>query len=124
MTLRPSSIRRRAIVSAICLVLVVSGGVASQPQTSPPPGQAVYWCPMHASIRGKEGDTCPICKMALVRAAATDYDAYLLDLEITPRVLRARQPARVRFSVRDPHTRATVRRFALVHERVFHLFVI
>jgi hypothetical protein len=124
MSLRLVSIRWRAIVTSVCLVLVASAGMTSQPQTVPPAGQAVYWCPMHLSIRGTEGDTCPICKMSLVRAAATDYDAYLLDVEIIPRVLRARQHARVRFFVRDPRTQATVRRFELVHERVFHLFVI
>ena len=118
------SIRRSALVAALCVALGASGGMVSQPPTASPAGQAVYWCPMHPDIRGKEGDTCPICKMALVRAAATDYDAYLLEVEVTPRVLRARQRARVRFSVRDPHTQKKISRFELVHERVFHLFVI
>jgi hypothetical protein len=124
MTLRLASLRRRAIVTALCVALGASGGVASQPPTPSPATQTVYWCPMHPDIRGKEGDACPICKMSLVRAAATDYNAYLLDVEITPRVLHARQRARVRFSIRDPHTQMKVRRFELVHERVFHLFVV
>jgi len=58
--------------------------------------------------------------MALVRAAATDYDAYLLDVEIYAARAACAPAARVRFSVHDPHTQATVRRFELVHERVFH----
>lgn len=124
MTVRLASIRWHRFIAAIFLVLATNAGMASQPPAAAPAGRAVYWCPMHPNIRGTEGDTCPVCKMALVRAAAADYDAYLLDVEIAPRVLRARQHARVRFLVRDPRTQATVRRFELVHERVFHLFVI
>jgi len=92
--------------------------------TSTPAGQDVYWCPMHPDVRGKPGDKCPICGMALVRAAAADYAAYVLDVETVPRVLRPRQKGQVRFLVRDPRSLATVKRFDLVHERVFHLFVI
>jgi hypothetical protein len=62
--------------------------------------------------------------MAFVRAAAADYRAFLLDFDISPRAVRPLQTARVRFSVRDPRTNASVRQFELVHERVFHLFVV
>jgi hypothetical protein len=79
---------------------------------------------MHPDVRGQPGEKCPLCGMALVRAAAADASAYLLDLETIPRVLRPQQKARARFVVRDPRTNATVRRFDLVHERVFHLFVV
>ena len=110
-TARLVSIRWDRIIAAIFLVLAANAIMASQPPTDPPAGRAVYWCPMHPNIRGAAGDSCPVCKMALVRAAAADYDAYLLDVEIAPRVLRAHQHARVRFLVRDPRTQATVRRF-------------
>jgi hypothetical protein len=83
-----------------------------------------YWCPMHPEVRGAAGDKCPQCGMTLVRVAATDYQPYLLDFEITPRPLRPGQPARAQLFVRHPKTGATVRRLALMHERVFHLFVI
>jgi hypothetical protein len=90
-TVRLASIRWGRFIGAIFLVLATNAGMASQPPAAAPAGRAVYWCPMHPNIRGTEGDTCPVCKMALVRAAAADYDAYLLDVEIAPRVLRARQ---------------------------------
>jgi len=86
--------------------------------------QEVYFCPMHPDVRGKAGDKCPLCGMTLVRATAVDYAAYVLDVETIPRVVRPQQKARVRFFVRDPRSLATVKRFDLVHERVFHLFVI
>jgi hypothetical protein len=62
--------------------------------------------------------------MALVPAGRADYEAYGLDFEIVPRALRPGRNAHVRFYVRDPHTHAVVRRFELVHERVFHLFIV
>src|SRR5215510_5638347 len=79
---------------------------------------------MHPDVRGKPGDKCPICGMSLVRAADADYAAYVLDVETVPRVLRPQQKGKVRFLVRDPRSLAKVKRFDLVHERVFHLFVI
>jgi hypothetical protein len=83
-----------------------------------------HWCPMHPEVRGGAGDKCPQCGMALVRIGVADYRPYLLDFEITPRALRPGQQGRARFFVRDPRTGATVRRLALMHERVFHLFII
>ena len=86
--------------------------------------QPVYWCPMHPEVRGQAGDTCPICRMALVPAAASDYQAYRLDVDIVPAAIRPGQSAHVRFFVRNPHTGAIVRRFEPMHERVFHLFIV
>jgi hypothetical protein len=62
--------------------------------------------------------------MALIPAAPADYQPFVLDVEMVPRALRPRQKGRVRLYVRDPHTHATVRGFELVHERVFHLFIV
>ena len=118
-------IRRAAIaVSVVVIACGSASNVASLQRAAAPAIQPVFWCPMHPDVRGREGDKCPLCGMALVRAAAADASAYLLDLETIPRVLRAQQKARARFVVRDPRTNATVRRFDLVHERVFHLFVV
>jgi heavy metal-binding protein len=112
-----------AFVAAVLLALVRAPQPAAM-QAQAAAGHTVFWCPMHPDVRGREGDKCPLCGMALVRAAAADASAYRLDLETIPRVLRPEQKARARFFVRDPRTNATVRRFDLVHERVFHLFVI
>lgn len=62
--------------------------------------------------------------MALVRASAADYRPYRLDLELTPRALHARQAGHVRFLVRNPKDDSVIRRFEMVHERIFHLFVV
>jgi hypothetical protein len=115
----------RATVMTIALVAIAPGdGAGSQQPTTTPAGQPVSWCPMHPDIRGEAGDKCPQCGMALVRAAPADCGAYRLDFDIVPRALRPLQKARVRFYVREPHTQATVRRFEVVHDRVFHLFIV
>jgi hypothetical protein len=110
------------LAAAALVALTIAAHASAALQT--PAGPGVYWCPMHPDVRGKPGDKCPLCGMALVRAAAADYAAYVLDLETVPRALKPQQKARARFFVRDPRSLATVKRFDLVHERVFHLFVI
>lgn len=86
--------------------------------------QQVYLCPMHPDVRGRAGEACPICHMSLVPAGANDYRSYEVDVEMSPRAVRPGQAARVRFVVRDPRTHHAVRNFEVVHERVFHLFVV
>ncbi|HEV8348134.1 MAG TPA: heavy metal-binding domain-containing protein [Vicinamibacterales bacterium] len=119
---------RRAAIAAAVLVIVFLWAPGSSSRIAPTrlvaAAQAVFWCPMHPNVRGRDGDKCPQCGMMLVRAARADYAGYLVDLETSPRVLRPQQKARARIFVRDPHTKATVRRFDPVHERVFHLFII
>ena len=78
---------------------------------------------MHPDVRGKAGDTCGKCGMALVPATA-DYHPYHLDVELTPRALRSGEKGRARFVVRDPASDAVVTRFEPIHERVFHLFIV
>jgi len=104
---------RRAVV--IVFVLAVAAAAAAQ---------QAYVCPMHPAVRGKQGDTCPICAMALVPAGPADARPYGLDVAITPAAVRPQQPAHVRFLVRNPQTQKPVHEFAIVHERVFHLFVV
>ena len=116
----------RFVLLAMCLSLVAGAGGSGQapPSATANPDAATFWCPMHPDVRGRGGDKCPQCGMALVRTAPADTRPYTLDLEIVPQTLRPLQPGRVRFFVRDPRTGAIVRRFSLVHERVFHLFII
>ena len=102
-----------------CLLVILAVAAATIAAAQP-----VYWCPMHPDVRGKAGDTCPICRMALVPAAASDYQAYRLEVDIVPAAIRPGDSAHVRFLVRDPRTALIVRRFEPVHERVFHLFIV
>ncbi len=115
------------VTRALCATLLfVSGAcaVAGQPKPARAASVVVFWCPMHPDIRGSSGQRCPICNMPLVPVSAADHDVYGLDVEVVPRTLAAGQSGRVRLAVRHPVTGETVRGFTLMHERIFHLFVV
>ncbi len=49
---------------------------------------------------------------------------FILEMETTPRVLKPGQPTKFRFTVRHPLTGAPAREFAVMHDKLFHLFII
>jgi Heavy metal binding domain len=112
-----------AVRSAVLTACVLLAAVAIPAQPPAPDQNVIYMCPMHPDVRGKAGDHCGRCGMELV-AAAVDYSPFVLDVDVTPRALRPKEQARVRFFVRNPKSGAVVRRFETVHERVFHLFIV
>jgi hypothetical protein len=112
-----------AMVAALILAAPLRGA-GGQTRIPPAVEAQPFWCPMHADVRGVPGEKCPRCGMALVLAPATDYKPYVVDVSLLPATLRAGQQGHVRFSVREPHSGAPVDRFELVHDRLFHLFII
>jgi hypothetical protein len=115
-----------AVRTAIVLLLV-AGATACHPRPRPvllAVSASEHWCPMHPGIRGAAGDRCPICQMALVPVASGIGDTYALDVELAPPAPSPGVVARARFQVRDPRTGAAVTQFDVVHEKLFHLFVV
>ena len=98
----------------------VSGAEAALALARADPG--VYFCPMDLDVRSNEPGFCPRCRMALV-AGLPDPADYNMDLTVTPAVPRAGQTATLEFTVRDPWENRTVQNFEIMHERIFHLFV-
>jgi hypothetical protein len=98
------------------------GALPPRAPTDLPP-EVEYVCPMDPDIRSKVPGICPRCGMKLIPGIAERVE-YPLDVEITPRPLRAGKNVRLVFSVRDPKTLKTVRDFEIVHEKKFHLFLI
>ena len=82
-----------------------------------------FICPMDRDVRSAQAGKCPRCGMKLV-ANLPEPQEYRVDLKTSPRPLRAGAKARIDFTVRHPKTDAVVREFELMHERLFHLFVI
>lgn len=83
----------------------------------------VYVCPMDPDVRSSQPGFCPRCGMKLA-AGLPEPAEYGMDLSITPRLVRPGQKVKLGFTVRDPWKGLPVTHFQLLHERLFHLFVV
>ncbi len=101
----PGSISRRE-------VLILLTGAASTFAQEPEPE---FVCPMDKDVRSKVPGQCPRCGMKLV-AGVPDAREFRVSMRRTSDGLALR--------VVDPDSGATVRDFELMHERLFHLFVV
>ena len=88
-----------------------------------PDPNAIWVCPMDPDIRQHDPGTCPRCNMKLV-AGLPEPIEYHLDLTASPRALKTGQPIELTFAVTDPWKDRPVTKFQVVHERLFHMFVV
>ncbi|MCS7024191.1 MAG: hypothetical protein NZV14_05285 [Bryobacteraceae bacterium] len=82
-----------------------------------------FYCPMDKDIRQKNPGRCPRCGMALLVGIPEPVEFHV-DLELKPRPARPGAPVEMAFRVEDPKSGQTVRQFEIVHEKLFHLFLI
>lgn len=59
-----------------------------------------------------------------MRLGVPDEVEFPLQLTLTPRVPKVGQPLELRFRVEDPKTGETVKKFEIVHEKLFHMFLV
>lgn len=78
---------------------------------------------MDPDIRQKSPGMCPRCKMALVPGIPAPRE-YPLRLRITPANWRPGQAIRMSFEVLHPGTGGRVREFVVMHDMLFHLFIV
>jgi hypothetical protein len=83
----------------------------------------VYVCPMDPDVRSSKEGVCSRCGMKLV-AGLPDPVEYPLELTITPHKLAPGQKATLDFAVKDPWKGRPVTNFTIVHEKLFHMFVV
>jgi Heavy metal binding domain len=83
----------------------------------------VYICPMDPDVRSNQPGKCRRCGMEM-RAGIPDPVEFHMDLALTPRVVRPNQSAELKFTVRDPWKDRPVKTFQIVHEKLFHMFVV
>lgn len=130
--------REASILLLVTLVAMLSAGdregrtqIAAEgpPQPSGKPKAAaarqdvIYMCPMDKDIRSNGPGTCPRCGMKLV-ADIPDPVEYHMDVTVTPQAPRPGGMAHLTFEVRDPWKGNPVTKFTLVHERLFHAFIV
>lgn len=82
-----------------------------------------YYCPMDPDVRSVRPGNCTRCGMTLVEGAP-DIIEYPLDLRIEPLPPRPNEVTRLTFGLTDPRTLQPARRFEVVHEKLYHLFVV
>src|SRR5580658_9082589 len=82
-----------------------------------------FYCPMDPDVRAIRPGTCSRCGMTLVEGVPEIVE-YPLDLTMEPPLPRATELTRLTFGLIDPRTRGPVRRFEIVHEKLYHLFVV
>lgn len=119
----------RTVVSVTSLLLII-GGLWAQDPVQPsrvnqqdPSSDPVYICPMDPDIRSHSPGNCSRCGMLLV-AGVPDPAEYHLDLSITPQPIKPGEKVTLRYEVHDPWKNLPVKNFQVVHEKLFHTFII
>src|SRR5262245_10220648 len=120
--MKPSS-KSAAIVIVSALLIAASSAMALI-ETPAPEDETAWVCPMHLDYTMDIGGKCPRCGMDLVRAAPFDVRDYRLDFRSIPAVVKPGQKTRLLFRIFHPGSGEAIKRFEVVHERQYHLFVI
>ena len=82
-----------------------------------------FYCPMEPDIRSNQPGRCPRCGMTLVDGVP-DILEYPVDLSIDPAVPHPNELTRLTFDLIDPRTERPVRTLEVVHEKLYHVFVV
>src|SRR5262249_5503975 len=105
------SLSRRAWIAGACLLLR-----AQDPEPE-------FVCPMDREVRSKTPGRCPRCGMKLVAGLPMPVE-YPMEFRATPQQIPAGREVTLEFRVLDPKTGKPVKRFEIVHEKLFHLFLV
>ena len=82
-----------------------------------------FVCPMHPDVRSSQPGYCPRCGMKLV-ADLPDRAEYPLRMALRPSSPRAGRELEFAFTVLDPKTGKQVSDFQVMHEKLYHLFIV
>ena len=83
----------------------------------------VFQCPMDPDVRSNIEGVCPRCGMKL-RAGIPEPIEFPMDLKITPPAVKVGEKVQLEFSVLDPENSKLIQHFQIIHEKLFHMFVI
>src|SRR6185436_11938232 len=95
---------------------------ATAAKTPDPSTDTVYRCPMDKDIRAHAPGKCPRCGMALVTSIPEPAE-YHLDVTASPAPAPG-SPVRLTFDVTDPWKGNPVTKYSVVHEKLFHAFIV
>lgn len=102
---------------------------ATGPRTPPPSRfdndpDALYTCSMHLNYRSNKPGKCPICAMALISTEPGIPEEFDLQMQAMPATPLPGKPLTLRFAIFNPRTGARVKQFGLMHDRLYHVFVV
>jgi hypothetical protein len=107
------------------LILFLSTFLAWQQPVPPVPDdpEVEFICPMDKDVRSKTPGKCPRCGMTLV-AGIPDAHEFPVHITTAPKIMKPGEETLLTFRVEDPATGKTVRDFEIMHEKLFHQFLI
>jgi hypothetical protein len=82
-----------------------------------------FVCPMDPEVRSKLPGLCPRCGMTLVAGLPTPVE-YPMEFRAVPPSIPAGRAITLEFRILDPKTGRPVTRFEIIHEKLFHLFLV
>jgi hypothetical protein len=82
-----------------------------------------FVCPMDREVRSATPGKCPRCGMTLAANLPEPLE-YPVDLRVAPPQIPSGRNITLEFRVADPKTGAPVKKFEIVHEKLFHLFIV
>src|SRR5579859_1372624 len=101
----------RALIALLAIALL-----SAQPPVD-------FICPMDPEVRSAQPGKCPKCGMKL-EAGIREQIEYPLQLQVKPRRIPAGRELQLTFRANHPTTGAAVTKFEVVHEKLFHLFIV
>src|SRR5579862_8064222 len=105
------------------IVAAINAAVSDSNQEVEDYTEGKFYCPMDADVRSSEEGFCPKCGMKLV-AGVKDTSEYPINFAVEPRNPRAADLTRLTFGVVAPGDASPVRNFEIVHEKLYHVFVV
>jgi hypothetical protein len=82
-----------------------------------------FFCPMDRDVSSRTAGFCPRCGMKLV-SGIPDPKEYQVHLTTQPPAMKAGEDAQLIFHIEDPKTPQPVRAFEIVHEKLYHVFLV
>ncbi len=106
------------------LLSALAARVLRAQNADPTPAAPQDWvCPMDADYRSDKPGVCPRCGMKLILGVPPERE-YRLDVDMQPPALRVGEKTELTFCVRDPDTKQVVKDFTIMHEKLFHMFIV
>ena len=115
-----------ALILAMKIILQFIGiifliGCLSLPSSAQSPE---FSCPMHSEITGKQSEKCSKCGMELQAKTDSISDEFVVNIEASDKQIIPGQKTNFKFVILHPRTGQLVKQFNVMHEKLFHLFVI